>query len=114
MRESLENCYSITRELFEKSKISDNYSDEQYNELVMLLSKREELLTTLNPPFTESERLLGIEIVELNKNVVKQMNSIKNQIAKKIKSLNKREKYIDNYTGYNGPSAYGYFYDKKR
>ena len=114
MRESLEKCYYITKELFEKSKISVDYSDEQYNELVILLSEREELLSTLNPPFSESERLLGTEIIELNKKVEKQINGIKNQIAEKIKSLNKREKYIDNYTGYNGPSAYGYFYDKKK
>jgi len=113
MRENLKLCYAITEELFEKSKINDDYSDEQYNELEMLLNKREAILTSLNPPFTEGEKLLGIKIVELNNNIEHQMNSIKSQIAEKIKNLNKKEQYVGNYTAYEG-STYGYFYDKKK
>ncbi len=113
MRENLKLCYEVTKELFEKSNINDDYSDEQYNEIVLLLNKREEILSTLSPPFTESEKLLGNEIVELNNHIEQRMNTTKNQIAEKIKNLNKKEKSLENYSPYNG-SAYGYFYDKKK
>ena len=79
-----------------------------------LLDQREELLKSIQPPFTQQEKELGKKLVELDQ----KLNSYyKNKSRKfsKIKKLHMKKESNQKYTNpYESMPVDGLFYDKQK
>lgn len=112
----INDLYQITQSLYQavKNQIDKENRETQIDEITKLLNQRQELISQLNPPYTEGENKLGLEIVKLNKVIDHQLNKIFNDIKTDIKELKtKKEKSMKYANPYDSLSIDGMFFDKK-
>ncbi|WP_042350829.1 hypothetical protein [Bacillus massiliigorillae] len=114
MRDSIKSCFEITEQLRQITQLpKDQLQDEQYHEITKCLADREELLQDIVPPFTDEEKQVGKQIVQLNQVIDKRLVEMKKDIAIKIKNLKKKEQSSQSYLGYSQAAPSSYFLDKK-
>ena len=115
MQQVLRECQQLTHQLLDLTRINPSQlSDEQHEEITMLLDKREQLLPNLQKPVTEEEKQVAAMIVEQSNEINRNLIEIKKHIQTKIKELKKQQQSNKQYLGYNMAGVDSYFYDKKR
>lgn len=111
------SLYRITKELYRilSESVQQEKRDEVIEEITGLLDEREKLILKVMAPFTDEERKLGTEIVQMNKLIDFKLESIKKEIQLDIANQKKRKvtttKYVNPYQ--SSPSD-GMFFDKKK
>ena len=111
-----QTLFSVTTQLAElTSKVpSQEKRDEVIEQIFALLDERDALLPKALPPNDEDERVLMNQIVDLNNQINRSMNSILADIKKDLSGLKEQKKahtrYINPYKSLNNVSA---FFDKK-
>ena len=79
------------------------------------LDQREELLKSIQPPFTEQEKELGKQLVELDQQVKQLLQKQKQEIQQDIKQLHMKKESNQKYTNpYESMPVDGLFYDKQK
>lgn len=115
MHQTLKECQQLTQQLVELSRIvPSELSDEQHEQITILLDKREQLLPQLQKPETDEEKQAAATIVEQSDEISRNLTEIKKHIQIKIKDLKKKQQSNKKYLGYNNSAVDGYFYDKRR
>ena len=115
MQQTLKECQELTQQLVNLSRMEPSkLSDEQHEEITVLLDKREQLLANLQKPVTEEEKQVADTIVEQSNEINHNLIIIKKHIQTKIKDLKKQQQSNKQYLGYNMARVGSYFYDKKR
>ncbi len=93
--EAIQAFYEVTNQLIELLQQDKLDRDVRIEKIQSLLDQREELLKSIQPPFSQQEKELGKQLVELNQQVettttkTKTRNSARSQTAsyeKRIKS----------------------------
>ncbi|MBP0726724.1 hypothetical protein J5Y03_16320 [Bacillus sp. RG28] len=108
--------HHVTKQLAEHFKILPQQDErDKYIETIQsLLDEREELITHLQVPVTEEEKLIGKEIMELNHGIEPALHKLRELIKIDINGLMGKKKvhtqYINPYKSLNNVSA---FFDKK-
>ena len=76
---------NVTMELIETLQ-QENDRDERIDKIQSLLDQREELLKSIQPPFSPQEKELGKQLVELDQQVKRLMAETKIDIMQDLKS----------------------------
>jgi flagellar protein FliT len=116
---------SIVRQLFDvTSKLHDLLSsgiiqqeqrDEVIEKIEQLLSERDVMFPLLKGPFSEEDKLIGKEIIELNSVIDEKLPLLKAEILKDINKVKKSKSSNEKYTNpYKNVSFDGMFFDKKK
>ncbi|WP_449537798.1 flagellar protein FliT [Ferdinandcohnia sp. Marseille-Q9671] len=109
--------YRITKELHSLviEIIQQEQRDEAIEKITSLIDEREQLISEVNPPYTEEERKLGTEIVKMNQFIDGKLELLKNEIQLDITNQKKRKQSTTKYINpYNAGPADGMFFDKKK
>ena len=89
--------------------------DVQIEKIQDLLDQREELLKSIQPPFSQQEQELGKQLVELNQQVEQLLQKQKLEIQQDLKQLHTQKKSNQKYTNpYESLAIDGIFYDKRK
>lgn len=115
MPSSLQNCYELTEQLVQLSRIQPSQvTDEQYNEINELLEARQKLLGNLKKPSNNEEQQMVNRLLEDSRELNQNLVGIKKHIQSNIQNLKKKKVSNKQYLGYNTIGADSYFYDKKK
>src|SRR5690606_3259969 len=109
--------YRITKELqgILSEPVNQEARDEVIEKITGLLDEREELISSVKPPFTEEERTLGAKIVQMNQFIDGKLDVIKKEIQQDIANQKKRKASTTKYINpYQSAPADGMFFDKKK
>ncbi|MEK3887973.1 flagellar protein FliT [Bacillus sp. FSL K6-3431] len=117
MKKQLETCVFITLQLIELAKTVNHVDrDTVIFQIEELMQKREEILPTIQGPFSPQENKIGKQILKLNKELDPLLANIRIHIKK---DLNQLEQKRASATRYSNPYASmqefdGAFYDKRK
>lgn len=115
MPSSLQNCYELTEQLVQLSRIQPSQvTDEQSNEINELLEARQKLLGNLKKPSNNEEQQMVNRLLEDSRELNQNLVGIKKHIQSNIQNLKKKKVSNKQYLGYNTIGADSYFYDKKK
>lgn len=109
--------FRITKELHSMitESIRQDKRDEAIEKIAGLLDEREQLIKEVQPPYTEEERKLGAEIIQMNVYIDEKLEALKSEIKLDLTSLKKRKLSTTKYVNpYNSGPADGMFFDKKK
>jgi flagellar protein FliT len=109
--------FHVTKELYEllHQPAGKEQRDETIEALQRLLDERDLLIQKLQPPYSEEEQELGMQIVSLNEEIYEKLQELKRQIQFDLKSIKQKKIANRNYMNpYQPLSLDGMFYDKKR
>ncbi len=113
--EELKQFHALTVELV--GLLSNMFKadrEENINKISQLLDRREILMGSIHPPFSEKEKKVGRQLLQLNKQVDELLLSQKKEIQRDINELNAKKKSSNKYTNpYESFTIDGAFYDKK-
>lgn len=94
---------------------ADMDRDEKINQVETALEKREQLLQRMAGPYSEEEKQLGQQLIQLNQKLTEILTMEKMLIQKDIKDLSVKKESNDKYVNpYQNISTDGMFYDKKK
>ncbi|MBM7661581.1 flagellar protein FliT [Bacillus mesophilus] len=113
----VQEIYDLTTRLYELLKVegTNEERDVVIPEVDLLLIKRQELLDQLKDPFSDEEKLMGQEIIEMNRVIDEKMVHLKSTIQADINKLKKQKSSNEKYTNpYKNVSLDGTFFDKKK
>ncbi|USK69958.1 flagellar protein FliT [Peribacillus asahii] len=111
---ALQDFYELTQQLIVLLKHEKSERAVQIEKIQQLLDQREELLNSIQPPFSEQEQELGKQLVALNKQVEHLLQIEKLDIMKDMKQLQVQKKSNQKYTNpYESLAIDGIFYDKR-
>jgi flagellar protein FliT len=80
-----------------------------------LLEQRQQLLPKVQSPFTEEEKQLGQEIVQMNEVINRQLKQRKEEVSIDIRKLKQKQQKTNKYANpYENLSFDGTFYDKRK
>ncbi|HZG59694.1 MAG TPA: flagellar protein FliT [Anoxybacillus sp.] len=109
--------FSVTKELCEllEQPARKEKRDETIEAIQRLLSQRDVLIQQLQPPYSEEEQELGMQMVSLNQSIAENLQQLKLQIQQDLKIIKQKKTANQNYRNpYQPLSIDGMFYDKKR
>jgi flagellar protein FliT len=115
---AMEKVYDVTEELFQlvSQPIGKEHRDECILNITLLLEKRAQLLTEVQPPLAATETQRFQQMITWNEVIVKRFIEIKQQIQQDMIQLKKskasNQQYINPYQ--NVASQDGMFYDKRK
>lgn len=97
-------------------QVSGKNRESIITELNELVAKRGQLLQQVTPPFTDQEKMIGKEVVALNKKIQKKMNEIFHELKQEMKRINQQKKSTNTYENpYKSmPTLDGMFLDQKK
>ena len=105
---------NITMELIETLQ-QEHDRDEKINKIQSLLNQREELLKTIQPPFSPQEKELGKQLIKLGQQVKQLMGKQKIDIMQDLKSARMKKQSNQKYTNpYESMGVDGIFFDKQK
>ena len=105
---------NITMELIEALQ-QEHDRDEKINKIQSLLNQREELLKTIQPPFSPQEKELGKQLIKLDQQVKLLMGKQKIDIMQDLKSARMKKQSNQKYTNpYESMGVDGIFFDKQK
>ena len=112
--EAIQAFLNETNQLIELLKEDKRGRDGRVEEIQSFLDRREELLKEIQPPFTQQEKELGKQLVELDRLVKPLLQKQMQEIQKDIKQLHMKKESNQKYTNpYESMPVDGLFYDKK-
>jgi flagellar protein FliT len=90
--------------------------EETIEAIERLLTRREELMAELRPPYNGEEQRLGRQIVQWNQEIEEHLRELKRQIQRDLAMVREKRRANAHYTNpYEQSLAMdGMFYDKKR
>jgi flagellar protein FliT len=109
--------FTVTKELHELlyQSISKEQRDETIEAIQRLLDERDSLIGQLQPPYSEEEQELGMQMVSLNEAIAEKLQQLKQQIQQDLKAIKQKKMANQNYmNSYQSLEIDGMFYDKKR
>jgi flagellar protein FliT len=109
--------FAVTKELHKclHRPVSKEQRDETIEEIQRLLDKRDSLMGQLQPPYSEEEQELGMQMVSLNEAIAEKLQQLKQQIQQDLKAIKQKKMANQNYmNSYQSLEIDGMFYDKKR
>jgi flagellar protein FliT len=109
--------FHVTKKLYEllHRPVGKEQRDETIEALQRLLDERDSLIQKLQPPYSEEEQELGMQIVSLNEAIAEKLQQLKQQIQQDLKMIKQKKTANQNYMNLYQPlSLDGMFYDKKR
>lgn len=112
---SVRECYNLTKELQQVLQtVTTENRDEVIEKIEVLLGKRDSILDQLKPPFTDEEKKLGKEMINMNVEINTKLNVLKSTIQRDINGLSKKKSSVKKYTNpYESVNFDGMFYDKR-
>ena len=88
--------------------------DVRIDKIQTFLDKREELIKSIQPPFSNQDQEIGSHILKLNQEVDKLLQIQKLEILQDLKQLHIQKETNQKYTNpYESLSIDGVFYDKR-
>ncbi|WGG45220.1 flagellar protein FliT [Rossellomorea sp. DA94] len=110
------HCYTITKKLKEAiEKLNEENRETTIEEIDSLLEKRQQLLGTINPPFSAEEQSLGKQMITLNKEIDSNLLKLRAEVKRDMNNLNKKKESAQKYRNPFESMQYdGMFYDKKK
>jgi flagellar protein FliT len=112
--EALQAFQEVTNQLIGLLQQEKADRDIRMEKVQQLLNQREELLKSIQPPFTEQEKELGKRLVELDQQVKHLLQQQKQAIQHDLKSLHVKKQSNQKYTDpYDSLPVDGLFYDKR-
>lgn len=113
--ESMQNFYDATNQLIALLKQEKIDRVVQIEKVQSLLNQREEILQSIQPPFSQQEQEIGKQLVNLNQQVEHLLQIKKLDIMKDIKQLHIQKTSNQKYTNpYESLAIDGVFYDKRK
>ncbi|WP_442600416.1 flagellar protein FliT [Neobacillus sp. D3-1R] len=110
----VKQAYDCTLELLQKLQ-SNIDRDEKIVQVEAALETREQLLQQLSAPYTDEEKQLGQQLIQLNQRLSQLLSREKMLIQKDIKDLTiKKESNTKYVNPYQSLSTDGMFYDKRK
>ncbi|MDQ0177075.1 flagellar protein FliT [Bacillus chungangensis] len=112
---AVKECYETTEQLLALTQAATKEKrDEQIEQIDRLLAKREQLLPSIQPPYTEEEKKLGREMVEKNKLIDSLLQQIYQSIQRDMNGLEKEKVSVKKYANpYENLQTASVFYDKR-
>lgn len=113
----MESLWDVTKKLETalETEVNGKNREKVLQEVNALLEAREEILSEIVPPFTETEMHTGSEIVRLNNELQVKLNTLFNELKTEMKQAKKQKKshrsYLNPYE--NVKIADGMFLDSK-
>lgn len=99
--------------LLESNKPDDR--DERIVLIEELLSERESLIRKIQSPYSDEEKELGKQLIQLNQKVTALLTREKTAIQKDLKQLSVKKESTNKYTNpYQTFATDGMFYDKRK
>jgi flagellar protein FliT len=114
----LDVLYDITKKIKKilDQSITTKNREAIIEEVTVLIAERGQVMENLTPPFSEQEKLQGKQIVVLNKQIEKEMESLFDILKQDIRQVNKQKEssrsYINPYG--NIKSTDGMYLDSKQ
>ena len=114
--DAVQKLYDVSVELLSllQKGSSSEERDEFIRKIESYLEDREQMIKTIQLPYTTEQKTIGMKLIELNKKIDHHIASIKNDIQSELRKLmnNKvsQEKYHD---PYQKDTISGLFYDKR-
>lgn len=109
-------CYTITKQLKEAlEQGNDENRDATIEEVEALLEKRQSVLDTIKPPFTQEEQAIGKQMITWNGQIDRQLAQLRLAIKRDMNGLTKKKTSAQKYSNpYESLQYDGMFYDKKK
>jgi len=105
---------NVTNELIQLLQQENQDRDERIEKIQSLLNQREELLKSIQPPFSPEEKELGKRLVEQDQLVKRLMGKQKIDILQDMKSTRMKKQSNQKYTNpYESMGVDGVFFDKR-
>ena len=112
--EAIQALHEATQQLIELLQQNHLDRDVRIERIQSLLDQREELLKSIQPPFTQQEKELGKQLVELDQSVNQLLQKQKREIQQDLKRLHMKKESNQKYTNpYESMPVDGLFYDKQ-
>jgi flagellar protein FliT len=111
---AISQLYQLTLDLIQLFE-SDQDRDGKIEKIESLLSQREELLKQMVPPYSNEEKQIGKNIIQLDSKLSDLLLAEKISIQKDIKALqSKKESNFKYVNPYQSLATDGVFYDKRK
>jgi flagellar protein FliT len=109
-------CYTITKQLKEAlEQVDDEKREVTIEEVESLLEKRQSVLGTIKPPYTQEEQELGKQMIAWNQQIDRQLAQLRLEIKRDMNGLTKKKTSVQKYSNpYESLQYDGMFYDKKK
>ncbi|KPL59447.1 flagellar protein FliT [Rossellomorea vietnamensis] len=109
-------CYTITKQLKEAlEQVNDENRETTIQEVEALLEKRQSLVDTIKPPYTQEEQALGKQMNTWNQQIGRQLAQLRLEIKRDMNGLTKKKTSAQKYSNpYESLQYDGMFYDKKK
>ncbi|TYS89293.1 flagellar protein FliT [Rossellomorea aquimaris] len=109
-------CYTITKQLKQAlEQATDENRESTIEEVESLLEKRQSVLGTINPPYTQDEQELGKQMIAWNQQIDRQLAQLRLEIKRDMNGLTKKKTSVQKYSNpYEYLQYDGMFYDKKK
>jgi flagellar protein FliT len=109
-------CHSITKQLKEVvEEVAAGNRDSVIEKIEKLLTERQSLLGSIQPPFTEDEQVLGKQMMSWNQEIDRKLILLRTEIKRDMNGLTKKKTSAQKYTNpYENMQHDGMFYDKKK
>lgn len=95
---AVKQAYELTEKLIEltNQSITIEDRDQRIEQITELLSKRDDLLSDIKPPFSEEENQLGKQMAIWNEQILSKFIELKKQIQMDLTQLKKRRQQVIN------------------
>lgn len=109
-------CYTITKQLKQAlEQVNDENRESTIEEVEALLEKRQSVLGTIKPPYSQEEQELGKQMIAWNGQIDRQLAQLRLQIKRDMNGLTKKKTSVQKYSNpYESLQYDGMFYDKKK
>lgn len=114
---AVKTLYLASKELYDllQESSKNDHRETIISKIEELLESRQKLINQVKPPYTSDEKLLGAEVVKLNKVIDEKLALMKEDIQLDINQLKKTKTSTNKYTNpYESVSLDGVFFDKRK
>lgn len=114
---AVKSLYLVSKQLYDllQVEIKQEYRDSFILQVEELLGKRHLIIEEIKPPYSPDEKLLGAEVVKLNKVIDEKLAQLKQDIQLDLNQLKKTKTSTNKYTNpYESVSSDGMFFDKRK
>jgi flagellar protein FliT len=112
---AVQACYLLTDELITTlQEVTTEHRDQAIEKIQEILSKREQLLLMIKPPFSDQESLIGKQLIKQQSELDRLLIKTKQDIQRDINGLSKKRTSMKRYTNpYENMQTDGFFYDRR-
>ncbi len=111
----VQQCYDLTKKLYDLVGHSHKIEDEEIKTIDHLIEQRGEILSSIQPPYTEEEQALGRQILQWNTIIDRKLAVLRDEIKREMNGMNKKKTTAKKYSNpYENMQTDGYFYDQKK